>query len=697
MRSGRQHGLWRGIVAAALIAAGEPAAAQEDPFALPRDLPVALIADEVVYDSVARRLVARGSVQVFYGERTLTADEIVYDAASDRIIATGRLVLRNPDGSTLYADYAELDAELRDGLLRSARAVLAQRFKIAAVQAERVGGRYNVLGKAVFSTCEVCPEAPVPLWRIRARRVVHDELMKTIHYEDATFDVAGVPVFYLPYFRHPDPTLERSTGFLVPIFKASDIYGYGLKTPFYWAIDPSSDATITPFVTTDEGVILEGEYRRRFTAGYLELAGSAKYEEDRRDRPFRGHLTGDGYYYVTDTVFGRFDANFVSDDGYLSDFDYSNVDRLTSEAAIASYREDGYWELGTAYFQSLRTGEGVGSIPFALPEFDLRETWDDALLGGTLGLTVNGVGLKRTGGQDVVRGTALVDWDRSWTTAQGLLLRGFAEARFDAFRVWDSRELPNELRTRFTPLVGLESRFPLIRADEGATHIIEPIAQVIWSEPTGDQALLPNEDSLLVEFDETNLFDTSRFAGYDVIEPGLRANLGLRYERLDVDGWSFGLLAGRVLRTESEPVLAGTTGLAEALSDYVGAFTLSYPPHVNLVSRVLVRDDFTLDRNELRLDLAYAEATFSGSYVYLSEDVLGGAFTEREEATGQATYQLSPNWSVGGEMTYDIGTGRFVRAGAVITYGNECVEVDFSVARRFTRSNRVNASTSVGI
>jgi LPS-assembly protein len=717
---GRAARLCGAVLCALALLAGSRAPAQSDPFAIPRDLPVALIADEIVYDSVARRLTARGSVQVFYGERTLTADMIVYDQDSDRITATGALVLRNPDGSTIHADFAELDSRLQDGLVRSARAMLDQRFRLAAVEARRVGGRFNVLGKAVFSTCEVCAAAPEPLWQIRARRIVHDEIEQRIFYEDAVFDVAGVPVFGLPYFQHPDPRLERGTGFLVPAVRLSDTFGYGIKTPFYWVIDEGSDLTLTPFVTTGEGLVMEGEYRRAFLGGTLGIGGAIVHDDDAKNRNFRGFAEASGHYFVTDSIFARFDGMAVSDDAFLTEFDYSDTDRLTSDAAIARYGPDGFWEVGAAFFQSLREGEGVNTIPLVLPEVELRETWEGLPVGGIVGLSLSGYGLRRPGdppftgpgacinafgeditcGQDTARASAALDWERTWITAPGVTLTGYGAARFDLFRVWDSpdpAQLPNGFATRFTPTLGVSARWPLIRTDASATHIVEPIAELYWSEPTGDQLELPNEDSLQVELDETNLFAVSRFSGWDRVEPGLRANVGLRYERIDAAGWNLGLVGGRIFRTEVEPVFAGLPGLNGEFSDYVAAFTLSHPPHLGLVSRVLLRDDFSFDRNELRLDLAFGDATFSGSYIYLSPEVAAGAPDEREEGSMLAGYRLNDSWSLRGGLTYDLQTGSFVRAGGGITWSNECVEVDFSISRRFTSSGNIEAATSVGL
>ena len=85
--------------------------------------------------------------------------------------------------------------------------------------------------RAVFSPCAVCAADPTPLWRIRAERIVHDEEEGLVHYEDATFEVMGTPIFYTPYFRHPDPSRDRTSGFLSPEYLSSSTFGHAVKVP----------------------------------------------------------------------------------------------------------------------------------------------------------------------------------------------------------------------------------------------------------------------------------------------------------------------------------------------------------------------------------------------------------------------------------------------------------------------------------
>ncbi|MEM7271166.1 MAG: LPS-assembly protein LptD, partial [Pseudomonadota bacterium] len=204
----------------ALILSLTAAAAETPKFERVTDSPVALVADEITYDSTTGVVRARGGVEVYQAGRTLTADEIIYDDRSGQISAMGPITLRTESGETVYADTAVLDSGLRDGLIQGAKSVLANgAAKLSAVEAQRVDNRYNVLSKAVFSPCEVCAANPTPLWRIRARRIIHDEQEQEIHYENAYFDVMGVTVGFLPYFRHPSPEVDRATGILAPQFE----------------------------------------------------------------------------------------------------------------------------------------------------------------------------------------------------------------------------------------------------------------------------------------------------------------------------------------------------------------------------------------------------------------------------------------------------------------------------------------------
>ena len=99
MRRGMRALMTDLVAAAALVLAAATAPAWAGEPAADRDLPVALSADTVEYDTGTGRVIASGSVEIYYGERTLTADRIVYDSDTGRITAIGGIVLRDPSAS----------------------------------------------------------------------------------------------------------------------------------------------------------------------------------------------------------------------------------------------------------------------------------------------------------------------------------------------------------------------------------------------------------------------------------------------------------------------------------------------------------------------------------------------------------------------------------------------------------------------
>jgi len=661
--------------------------------------PVALVADSLDYDSETGILTASGNVEVYQGERTLTADRIVYDSRAERISAEGEIVLRDATGATVYADMAELDTDLRDGLVRGAQSVLREDVKLSAVEARRVEGRYNVLSKAVYSPCRVCEDDPTPLWRIRARRVVHDEAARKIHYENATFEVYGVPVLWAPYFSHPDPTVDRATGFLVPELRSSSNYGFAAKAPFYWAIDPQSDLTLTPFVTTEEGVIGEIAYRHVFESGRMTIAGSIASDERPDGGGLRGHVDTEGRFGLGGRAAAGWDVRFASDDAYLKFFDFSNEDRLTSEIYAERYGPEWFVDVRGLRFQSLRNDEPAGQIPLAVPVVDARYELGDPWLGGAFGLFASGQGLYRNNGRDTGRVTLGADWAAETVLPMGLALEAFAEVRGDLFLTADSADAPEGAETRLAPLAGVTARYPLIaeEAPDGASHVVEPVAQAIVAPYGGNGPGIPNEDSLITEFDETSLFDRSHFSGYDGVEEGPRLNLGLRYERISDAGLSLDGTIGRVLRLRDADEFSEGSGLDGAVSDWVGGWSAGFDPHVTVRQRFRIEDDGEVTRNNVALALGYAPVSLRGEYIFLEADPRIDATQAREEVSGRLGFRLDENWSLSGNLRRDLKEGEFVNVGAGVRFANECCAISAFIRRRFTDRDDVPSDTSFGL
>ncbi|MFV0473350.1 MAG: LPS-assembly protein LptD [Pikeienuella sp.] len=665
-------------------------------------VPVALIADEISYSEETGIVTARGAVQVFRGGRTLTAEGISYDSRNDRLSATEKITLRSENGETIYADLADLDGDFRDGIVEGARAVIADgAAKISARRAERVDGRYNVFAKAVFSPCEVCSAHPVPLWRIRAERVIHDQEEGLIHYQDAYFDVMGVTIAYLPYFRHPSPEVDRATGFLYPDIGRDSAYGFGLKLPYYIVLDDYSDVTLTPFLASEDGALLETEYRRRFATGFIDLNlnfGVTGYNNDSKGARARVGGFGTARYGLGDGLHTGFDLAFATDDPFLRRYDYTDLDRLNSEAFLRQYDGRDRASVSVSYTQSLRLNEGQDTLPSPVPEFSLRRVIDTPMLGGgELGFSLDGGAIFRESGRDVGRLSAGTDWSRLLIVGPGVALRGFADARADVYQTGDDATF-DDSAWRFLPRVGLEARMPFVRAEEsGAVQVLEPIAQLVVSPGDVAQGDIPNEDSVQVEFDEMNLFELDRFTGYDRVETGSFVNLGARFSRSHPDGLDLRAAGGAVIRLNGSNDFSSASGLSGASSDLVGSVGLSYRDQLEFGARARISDKIELHRAEIYGLGRYEPFTLYGSFLYVEADPMQLSFTDRSETTIGGAVDLDRNWRLAGEVSRDMESDRFNAARGSIAYMNECAALEFYVSRRFNETANVPDSTNLGV
>ena len=651
-------------------------------------------------------LIAEGDVEIFFKGRRIKAQRIVYDKSNDRLQITGPIVLQDDSGNFILASQADLSADLSDGILQSARFVLDQQLQLASSEVMRVGGRYTRLGRTVASSCQVCAASPIPLWEIRASQVVHDQQTRQLYFDNAQFRIAGLPVFYLPRLRMPDPILKRANGFLAPSARTTSGLGTGIKLPYFVAIGDQADLTITPYITTKSGREVDLRYRQAFRTGSIEINGAIAH-----DKLLPGEQRG--YFLATgDFVLPRdFDLSFrleaVSDPAYLLDYGVSGKDRLDSRLAVNRTRRNENISAQFTYFDSIREAEVNSTLPSLVGDVTFHRRFSGGVLGGEAGLRFQTHSHRRASmspldtdgdgisdGRDVSRASLRLDWRRSFTMSNGIEMTGLGEATADFYSIsQDAVYGGNSMRLHGAAAV--ELRWPWLRAGTNATHVIEPVAQLVWS-PSGTESL-PNEDSALVEFDEGNLYSLNRFPGSDATERGVRANLGVSWTRYDPTGWSLGVTAGRVFRARDLNQFGAASGLDGRTSDWLAAAQVTLASGFQITQRLVFDDTFAVTKGEMRLELPQEKYGISSGYVWTVADVSENRPDRTSELTLDAFYKLSDRWTSKASTRFDFEADRASQAGLGLEFKSECVLVDLSLSRRFTSSTSVDPTTDFGL
>lgn len=673
--------------------------------AIAQDL-ASLVADRVAIAG-DDTLVASGNVEVFHQGSRLKASRITYDRGADRLLIDGPIVLTDDAGTIILADQADLSSDFTDGVLTSARMVLDQQLQLAASEMMRIGGRYTSLGKTVVSSCKVCAANPTPLWEIRADRVVHDQLERQIYFNNASFRVAGVPVFWLPRLRIPDPTLDRQTGFLAPSFRTTSGLGFGFKVPYFIRIGDDKDLTVTPYLSSKNGRSVDLRYRQAFRTGTMEWSGAISRDELLPGQT-RGYLNATGRFTLPRDFILTFSGEYVTDDAYLLDYGISSRDRLDSRLEVARTRRNEHISARLINFRSIRDGDVNSRLPSIVTDLTYQRRFSPGLIGGEGGFRLQTHNHYRSStnpadtdgdgigdGRDMGRLSLTADWRRNWVLPVGVLASAMTEINGDFYRVEQDAAFAGS-SFRGVAAGGVELRMPWMRnSQNGVSHVIEPVVQLVWT--SRNKTTIPNEDSVLVEFDEGNLFSLNRFPGADAVEKGRYANIGLGYTRYDPAGWSLGLTMGRVFRQEDLGQFGVASGLQGKQSDWLGAMRLSVAQGVTLTNRFVFDTQFRVTKGEMRLDLNRDDFGLSSSYIRTRADAVENRAAPVSELTLDGRYQFTPSWQARLNTRYDFVADRAASAGLNLAFRNECLKVDLAVQRRFTASTAVKPTTDFGL
>ena len=668
--------------------------------------PAMLVADRVFLNG-RDTVVAEGNVEALRDGARLRAGRIVYDRSTGQLDIAGPITLTERTGRVVVvADSAALDDELRNGLIRGARVILDQQVQLAAGQVNRVNARYSQLYKATLSSCQVCNDGRPPLWQIRARRVVHDQDEQQLYFEDARFEVFGLPIAWVPRLRIPDPSLDRATGFLAPSLRQNSRVGYGVRVPYFIRLGDHRDLTLTPLLS-NRSRTLEFRYRQAFRTGDVHVSGAIS-DDDLRPGDLRAYLEGGGRFDLPRDFVLTFDVELTSDDAYPTEYDYSEKDRLDSEISVYRVKRDSFFRTALTHYKTLRVDEVDANIPSVIGDITYERRFFPGLAGGELRLGAEAHGHYRRSdsgvdgpdidrivdGRDVTRLTADAAWLRSWTPLGGLRTTAELGVAFDSFRTAQDLTLPASA-TGVAPRAGLTLRYPLRRvASGGAVHIVEPVAQLAWT--GGSQLAVANDESTRVEFDEGNLLDLSRFAGPDRRERGMRAAVGVNWSRFSPRGWSHRLTLGQVVRQDADPDFHLSSGLSGRSSDLLIAGQIRAPEGLALTGRAIVRNRSDLTKAEARASWLNPRLALGASYLWLDDDPQESRTRRISEWNIDGTLKLSRNWLGSANWRYDLVADSTAEAGFGVTYINECIEVDFSASRRFTSSTIVSPSTEFG-
>ncbi len=217
-----------------------------------------------------------GNIVILYQDYAVRADRAVYNSATGDLDATGHLqVDGGPSDEHLRADHGVMNLNKHTGHFWNVRGTLGLRkafggqkaakyvftapnpFALSGKELLQFGpGHYRIVEGAVTS-CRL----PEPDWQLLADSIlVQDDVA---HARGTTFDLFGLPFFWLPYMTHPVALDRRQTGVLLPIFGNDTQKGAIAGDSVYVVLGRSADATIGSEYYSRRGFSPFGQVRYR--------------------------------------------------------------------------------------------------------------------------------------------------------------------------------------------------------------------------------------------------------------------------------------------------------------------------------------------------------------------------------------------------------------------------------------------------
>ena len=204
------------------------------------------------YNSIKNVLFSRGNIELEDKSKNLYRfSEIYIDEKKKKVIGSDAKIFLKDDS---------LKVDKRNNPRIFANSISVDK-EITSVQ------------KGVFTYCEFRENNKCPPWELRAKKIRHNSSKKTIYYDNAVLKIYDFPIFYFPKFSHPDPTVDRRSGFLIPTFSNSTNMGAGIDLPYFWNIAKDKDITFTTRMYSSNEPLYLAEYRQDFLKSSLIVDG----------------------------------------------------------------------------------------------------------------------------------------------------------------------------------------------------------------------------------------------------------------------------------------------------------------------------------------------------------------------------------------------------------------------------------------
>lgn len=637
-----------------------------------------------------------GKVEMSKDGQQIRADVVDYNQATDIADLHGDVNYWD-DKIYMHSDTAHLERKKDEGTFSNVRyRILSNRGRGKARKLYMVTGKLTVARSAEFTSCDPGKfwDLDNDVWKLYASKLTLNHETHRGRAINVILKVKNIPVFYTPFLTFP-LNKDRKSGFLAPSFGSSKRNGVELQVPYYWNIAPNMDATITPRLITNSGLMLTGEYRYLFHGGGGQI--NAEYLPSDRQYDHKNRSLISLKHHQIFARRGTLDLLFnnVSDRDYLEDFGGSQSVTSTSyleRRADVKYSGKGWNIFGRVQDFQL-ADKSVTATPYRrLPQIFLNAYSPAKNRAFRYELKSEVTYFDNDNGK-IVKGLRF-DATPSITypiSAQAYFFRPKLGLRYTMYDLRDSPNNAPDTPDRLVPFLSLDTGVYLERDlslfKRHFVQTLEPRLYYLYV-PRANQSGLPVFDTGLYDFNYYSMFYENRFSGADRFGDANQATLAVTSRLINAKGRQLGQLSvGQIVYLQNRKVtLPGQAVQNKTISPLAANFNLNLQHGISL-SGELQWDPNNGSTRKLALKAQYRPS---------SQKVINLAYRVRRTDTGAVINNLidieqtdvSFHWPVKGTLSlvgrwaYALQEGKTLDMFGGLEYDSCCWSLRL-VGRRF--------------
>jgi len=487
----------------------------------------------------------------------------------------------------------------------------------------------TLITKGIFTSCKENNNCPP--WSITSKEIVHDKNKKEIHYKNAWLKLYNVPVLYFPKFFHPDPTVDRKSGFLMPTFGESKNLGASVNLPYFHVISDSEDLTFKPRFFSNTEYLLQSEYRK-VTKNSSHIADfSINKSELDSENGRKTHFFSTSEFDLKSNFFEESKVNLkiekVSNDNYTKLYSLESGDSIIKDTGVlentlefSGYQDD--FSLNFS-FESYETMNKVNSdrYEFIYPNYSISNLINlENRFIDNLELSSSGNQKKySTNIYEAVQINDLVLSTNNFINKFGLnnlIKTAFKNVNSDGK---NSSKHKDKSQSEILSLISYDLNLPLIKENQSSKNYLTPKISLRYS-PNDTKNL--KDDSRFLNTD--NIFSLNRIAQNETFETGSSLTIGLDYEKKNKKNKTlFSSRIATIFRDEINENLPKTSTMDRKQSDYVGELIFN-PNSIFQFNYNYSLDDNMKDVNYHKLENTFAVNNFVNTFSFYEENNLVG-------------------------------------------------------------------------